>query len=472
MVTSSPSPVTILDAARYVFGKAGEEGRPAVLNFSGSYSPFLFGQERPELERLLAAAPGRVMVASAGNGGSGVSHCRFELNGTNQYTVYSSEPEDGFADLSFGGFCEGTGDCRVGLGLDLESVVWRQVDSLAEHFSTAGDPRATLLDMSSWPVDSLATSAGECRLKMHWYARSIPRGTWLLAEVTVASEAPVTGHLAVRGEGVFHAYVIPQPESIATPPAGPAFRRLDNRFTLMAVPQSAVILAVGAYLNERIPSQYAELPIGSLLPFSSRGPAVGGLLKPDITAPGVLTSSRSGTTSEYRSSAGTSGAAAVVSGAAALLFESLPYLSNTEVMTALRAAASRDSFTGQVPNTDWGYGKLDILRAIEGAATLVADGDALPPARFSLSQGYPNPFNDAITMAYEMAQAGNAVLSIHDLLGQRARLLVPGNLPAGRHAVSWDGTDERGRPVGSGVYFCSLRKDDGKQVSRKMVLLR
>lgn len=93
------------------------------------------------------------------------------------------------------------------------------------------------------------------------------------------------------------------------------------------------------------------------------------------------------------------------------------------------------------------------------------------PIRFRLYANYPNPFNPATTIRFDIPQEGVAELSIYNMLGQRVRHLLKGSLPPGRYDIIWDGRNEAGQTVASGVYLYRLRI--GRFVAtRKMVLVR
>ena len=83
----------------------------------------------------------------------------------------------------------------------------------------------------------------------------------------------------------------------------------------------------------------------------------------------------------------------------------------------------------------------------------------------------PNPFNDVTNMLYRLAVRSGVRLEIYDVLGRRTRTLAKGEQQAGIHRISWDGKDERGRDVSSGVYVGRLWTE-GTILSRKLVLLR
>jgi len=109
------------------------------------------------------------------------------------------------------------------------------------------------------------------------------------------------------------------------------------------------------------------------------------------------------------------------------------------------------------------YEKADTARLGRVISTL--------PAKFSLEQNYPNPFNPSTRIDYALPVESDVSLQIFNLLGQLVRTLVSGDRPAGYHSVEWDGRDNSGRLVGSGLYFFRLSTEEFVQ-TRKMVLLR
>jgi len=93
------------------------------------------------------------------------------------------------------------------------------------------------------------------------------------------------------------------------------------------------------------------------------------------------------------------------------------------------------------------------------------------PSEFSLGQNYPNPFNPVTSMKFELPISGRVLLKVHNLMGQEIKTLVDENLSYGYHTARWDGTDNDGRRVASGVYFSELQSSGIRKV-RKMVLLK
>lgn len=105
--------------------------------------------------------------------------------------------------------------------------------------------------------------------------------------------------------------------------------------------------------------------------------------------------------------------------------------------------------------------------AIKIDNSTAVDDDLSPlPQAFALDQNYPNPFNPTTTIGFTLPASGQVTLEVFDILGRRVETLVNVNLEAGRHQVTWDGTD-----APSGLYFYRLSRD-GSSTVRKMTLLK
>ena len=132
----------------------------------------------------------------------------------------------------------------------------------------------------------------------------------------------------------------------------------------------------------------------------------------------------------------------------------------------------------------WGSADADLIAGlVEGsvdwtpflesapAVTAVAEarGDALPEG-LGLYPSYPNPFNSSTVIAFDLARAGVVQLTVHDALGQQVRLLESGELSPGRHARQWDGRDDRGRAVASGIYIHRLEAAGAVQVGKAALI--
>ena len=102
---------------------------------------------------------------------------------------------------------------------------------------------------------------------------------------------------------------------------------------------------------------------------------------------------------------------------------------------------------------------------------IVGVPDGLVGAGVTLRQNYPNPFNPRTRIEFALEQPGNVAVSVVDVAGRRIAVLHRGELPAGDHHVTWDGTTDGGHPAPAGQYFYVLETANG-QVSRRMLLLK
>jgi len=98
-------------------------------------------------------------------------------------------------------------------------------------------------------------------------------------------------------------------------------------------------------------------------------------------------------------------------------------------------------------------------------------GEGLPEADVRLGQNYPNPFNPSTTISFDLPHRTHVNLSIFDVRGRTVRTIRDEVLPGGRREVVWNGLDDLGNAVGSGVYFYRLAAGE-VTMTRKMVLLR
>jgi FlgD Ig-like domain len=135
-----------------------------------------------------------------------------------------------------------------------------------------------------------------------------------------------------------------------------------------------------------------------------------------------------------------------------------------------------DGYKGKyrICGVDTFYYKGDGVPDIFAEPPTDITGQPGPPAipkGFTLHQNYPNPFNAATEIAFELAYRENIGLKIFNLRGQLVRTFSLGEKPAGQHTIVWDGADESGRSVASGIYFYKLTAGS-YTASKKMILLK
>jgi hypothetical protein len=109
--------------------------------------------------------------------------------------------------------------------------------------------------------------------------------------------------------------------------------------------------------------------------------------------------------------------------------------------------------------------------ALHVGATGIDDGEFDTPSMYVLKGVSPNPFNPVTTVTYGVPTDASVRLAIYSVAGRLVRTLVDGEVGAGYRTVVWDGRDDRGREVGSGVYFCRMEAA-GFDDTAKMVLMK
>lgn len=91
-----------------------------------------------------------------------------------------------------------------------------------------------------------------------------------------------------------------------------------------------------------------------------------------------------------------------------------------------------------------------------GIIVNVEDKKVTNPYRFELYQNYPNPFNRSTTIQYQISKSSEVILKVYNILGKEMRELINEYKSPGLYEANWDGKDNNGIEVGTGVYFCTL----------------
>jgi hypothetical protein len=95
----------------------------------------------------------------------------------------------------------------------------------------------------------------------------------------------------------------------------------------------------------------------------------------------------------------------------------------------------------------------------------------VPPGRVTLDQNHPNPFNPTTIISFYLPSPEHVVLTVYDTRGSRIQTLLADNRDVGTHDVAWNGRNDNGESVSSGVYFYRLKV--GKKIlTRKMILIQ
>ncbi len=160
------------------------------------------------------------------------------------------------------------------------------------------------------------------------------------------------------------------------------------------------------------------------------------------------------------------------------------FVDSNVVLSYQEFAVNMTYVTSDVPDTafitlsmigptgpDYHAGSVMIVDdlSLSGVATSVEERTEQGPRAFGL-QNYPNPFNPSTTISYSLPQSSAVQLQVFNLLGQPVRTWAEEEQTAGSHSVSWDGTDDQGKILASGIYFYRLQSKGHSEVNRMLLL--
>ncbi|MFQ5863869.1 MAG: N-acetylmuramoyl-L-alanine amidase [bacterium] len=130
--------------------------------------------------------------------------------------------------------------------------------------------------------------------------------------------------------------------------------------------------------------------------------------------------------------------------------------------------------TGQIVGWGLHHGQQRAFRLtpMDGPTGITSPSNSSKkPVRYALSQNYPNPFNPSTTINYQIPKSTRVSITIYNSLGQKVTTLVDKKQDAGFYQIQWDGKDEKGKEVASGLYIVRLTTPDYIQ-ERKVILLK
>jgi len=262
------------------------------------------------------------------------------------------------------------------------------------------------------------------------------------------------------------------------------FSKSDPQGTVSEPGNSPRLITVGAYTSKKRWASIAgrtfafrgAAPVGEIATFSSQGPTRDGRMKPDISAPGTAIVSSLAIGSGLSEViplvdpdgvhvvlAGTSMAAPHVTGAVALMLQADPTLDARGALMRLRGTATKDDFTGGVPNNTWGFGKLDSLQGVDTlklALPLLSKG-------LSLKVGQNTATRRAFFFYVLPPKTEQARLEIYDVLGRKVRTL---ELDPTQNRQAWDLLNASGQPLANGVYLSLLVAADQRSKVQTVVI--
>ncbi len=447
----------ILSGVEYIFELADSYGLPAVVNLSlgGHDGPHdgtsVFEQGLDEL----AAGAGRAIAVSAGNEGDQSIHASATLAGGSM--AYEIDPKDTQVELS----------------------IWYPGTS---RFTVTITPPGESAIAVPWGTETgvISTSAGALRVDNAWAGVNPNNGDNEAFVRIYGLGSLADWRIAISdasGGGRFDAWVT---SGTATLVGGNSTSTVDE-------PGNADnVITVGAYTTKATwPSQggdqdyTSQYTVGTLAYFSSRGPTRDGRVKPEVAAPGAWICAALSEDAGWQSTfvhpdgvhtmeLGTSMAAPHVAGAIALMFSVDPDLTPTEIRSILTSTATQDGRTGSVPNSLWGWGKLDVAAAVQEVIEL---GPEPPPeTEVPVIELAANPVSGVAQFEYSVpAGTTTATLRIYDVSGA---LVYETPVDSGGGNVTWTLRTNRGELLASGLYLYVLVTDRGVSDVGRLVIAR
>ena len=155
------------------------------------------------------------------------------------------------------------------------------------------------------------------------------------------------------------------------------------------------------------------------------------------------------------------------------LFFHLPYIDSTDLHIPVPYISEQGSEETGEFNREMAIDSNEIV--FVDISQIIPTGVTNPiisPGKYTLFQNYPNPFNSQTAIKYQLLKSGNTTLKIYDNLGQCIRILVNEKQIVGRYNIIWDGKNNYGKPVSSGIYFYQLNVNNKSIQTKKLLLLK
>ncbi|MFM8917927.1 MAG: S8 family peptidase, partial [Bacteroidota bacterium] len=436
---------TILDAVNYIFTKAQQLGLPCIINASlGTYYGSHDGRDLQSLmiKNMITAQPGRTLVAAAGNAGNVPFHLGYQVTSDTSFTWVRHNTSYPYTYLQIWGDTAVFNSINFAIGADANTTdpSYRGRTAFRNFSYCQGVARKdTVFSIDGNRlaiVDMYGSTQGPARLfemiirpdstTFAWRLMTTGNGSfdlWKFYDGTLQSGFQTANLPSIAAVPDMVNYKLPDLNSTIVS----GFQCLDE------------VITVGNHFNRTFYYDFAgnivadttAIP-GNIVPNSSKGPTRDGRIKPDICAPGSTTLSAGQlsllTTWQtiptgiplvaqggfHFRDGGTSSAAPVVAGIAALFQEQNPGANYAQVKNAIIQCAVQDSLTGnQLPNNTWGIGKTDALNTlINCALTSISETSQLPSFYIA-----PNPIikGDDILVC---SNSQSAIVEIMDMTGK------------------------------------------------------
>jgi len=445
----------ILSGVSYIFDQAEQAGLPAVVNLSlgGQDGPHdgtsLFEQGLDEL----VDRPGRAIVVSAGNEGDMALHVGHTLSG-NTFT-FSADPGSDSLDMSL--WYPGTSAFTITVTPPIGSPLTVTAGTTGHALSASG--MVSVDNASAGPNPE--NSSSEARITLSALMSGAP---W---SITITDAG---------GGGRFDGWITSSDGRII---GG------DSLLTIDEPGNAKRVITVGSFNTKaQWPSLVGEQDSfpsstqpGALSYFSSLGPTRDGRQKPEITAPGAWICSALSSDSisalyltnpdgVHTMNLGTSMATPHVTGVIALMLSVDPQLTVDQIRATLTDTATQDTYTSSVPNTSWGYGKLNAREAVASVVSHVTP----PPGAVPVVSLDENPVRSEAKFSYTLPD-GTTQARLHVITVSGVSVLDV-DLPTNGRRYAWNLADDAGRALANGLYLYVITTDKGNSAVGRLVISR
>ncbi|MFA8449645.1 MAG: S8/S53 family peptidase [Bacteroidales bacterium] len=452
----------IVDAAKYIYAKAEELGRPCVIN--ASLGVFMVPHDGTDpnavmVDEMVKEKPGRAFVSSAGNFKGNNMHAHIVVKKDSPVYTWNCPVPTYSGNISiFNGVVNNSDLDNLSMSFGLDTIKYDEaldapipvklVDKL-DYFSlkdvkeqggtkqlilkyTDESNAASVLfflsdldeNRSAFQIQIVQKFKPEQSNFGMGFIRTYFKGeaelnTWCLAGLNFTDEA--IEDLKDKNITIEEGFISGDENSTVTSPA-----------------TGKEIIGVGAYINRdqwenslgEIAKTKKEEVVGDMAPFSCQGPTIDNRIKPEICAPGMYV--MSSLSSKFNTApfanemnkdktrivmSGTSMSGPVVAGAVALMLEQNPNLTNKEIRDKLFSSTLTDNFTGELaePNNTWGYGKLDIFKTLSGIRVGVNEVVIDNANSILVESLYPNPAKGEVNVVLKKEFTGK--LSVYNAQG-------------------------------------------------------
>ena len=486
-------PYNYINSVVFIDSIARVHNKPYVINLSlgGNFGPHDGKDLSEQAIDILLTTPGekgKAVVVSAGNDGNQAIHASGSFSGSTsnietQFTISSYTPNSSTTDdyVLFDGWYDGLYNYSIKIATP-SGLSYGPISTGRDALYDTQDGAIDISNAKGGPSNLNGDNQILIQIYDYFVNKPPKEGVW---KITISGTA-----------GRFDLWLSGASMDVEITSC------VDNTMIVSTPGTAFKAITVGAYNTKKSWTDLdgnkhsrAGIIIGDAATFSSPGPTRDFRIKPEITAPGQFIAasysadaSPSSSSSIFYSSSllypnyyivrdnkhgisqGTSFSAPHVTGTIALMLEQYPNKTPSEIREAIISTARMDGFTGNIPNNKWGYGKIDVLAALEHLEINNPIAETSVPRSIKLNQNYPNPFNPTTVISYSIHKTTKVQLAVYNVLGQKIRTLFNDMQEQGIYKVIWDGNDDVGKAVASGIYFYRLITD-GHSQTRKMILL-